>query len=71
MFSDYCRDPTHAALIAAGVTIGYIYVRGSMNNEKSIPNSAYMKPAFLVGLLVYFIVHQGNSKPESIIMKPY
>jgi uncharacterized membrane protein YphA (DoxX/SURF4 family) len=70
MLSDYCRDPMHAALIAAAVTIAYVYIKSSMNNEK-LPNSAYTKPAFLVGLLVYFIVQQGNSRHETITMKPY
>ena len=70
MFSDYCRDPTHAALIAAGITIAYIHIKATMNNEK-LPNSAYTKPAFLIGILVYFIVQQGNSRHETIGLKPY
>jgi hypothetical protein len=60
----------HAALIAAGVTVGYVYIKSSMNNEK-LPNSAYTKPAFLVGLLVYFIVQQGNAHHETLVRTPY
>jgi hypothetical protein len=65
------RDPMSAAGIAAVATIAYIYIRASMNNEKALPNSAYFKPAFLVGLLVYIIVHQGNGHQESLSSTPF
>jgi len=41
-----------------------------MNKEK-LPNSAYFKPAFLVGLLVYIIVARGGSSRETISTEPY
>jgi hypothetical protein len=41
-----------------------------MNKEK-LPNSAYFKPAFLVGLLVYVIVQQGAGSKESISHDPF
>ena len=65
------RDPMSAAAIAAAATIAYVYIRASMNNEKALPNSAYFKPAFLVGALVYVIVHQGNAHQETITTTPY
>ena len=65
------REPVTAGLIAACVTMGYIHIRASLNNEKSLPNSAYFKPAFLVGLLVYIIVHQGNGHQETISTTPF
>ena len=65
------RDPMSAAGIAAAATIAYIYIRASMNNDKALPNSAYFKPAFLVGLLVYLIVHQGSGHQESISTTPF
>ena len=65
------REPVTAGLIAACVTMGYIHIRASLNNENSLPNSAYFKPAFLVGLLVYVIVQQGNAHHESILKSPY
>jgi hypothetical protein len=66
----YLREPMSAAGIAAAATIAYIHVKATMNKEK-IPNSAYFKPAFLVGLLVYFIVSQGIGSHESISTEPY
>jgi hypothetical protein len=67
----YFRDPMSAALIAAVATIAYIHIRSSLNNEKTLQNSAYFKPAFLVGLLVYVIVHQGNGHHETISSVPF
>jgi hypothetical protein len=64
------RDPMSAGAIAAAATLAYIHVKASMNKEK-LPNSAYFKPAFLVGLLVYFIVSQGAGSKESISHDPF
>jgi hypothetical protein len=64
------RDPMSAGAIAAAATIAYIHVKASMNKEK-LQNSAYFKPAFLVGLLVYFIVSQGAGSKESISHDPF
>jgi hypothetical protein len=66
----YFRDPMSAGAIAAAATVAYIHVKANMNKEK-LPNSAYFKPAFLVGLLVYFIVSQGGGSKESISRDPF
>jgi hypothetical protein len=66
----YFRDPMSAGAIAAAATIAYIYVKANMNKEK-LPNSAFFKPAFLVGLLVYFIVSQGVGGKETISHDPF
>ena len=44
---------------------------GTELNKEKLPNSAYFKPAFLVALLVYFIVSQGNASHESISSDPF
>ena len=66
----YFREPMSAAAIAAAATIAYIHVKATMNKEK-LQNSAYFKPAFLVGLLVYFIVSQGVGSRETISTEPF
>jgi len=66
----YFREPMSAAAIAAAATIAYIHVKATMNKEK-LANSAYFKPAFLVGLLVYFIVSQGVGSKETISSEPF
>jgi uncharacterized membrane protein YphA (DoxX/SURF4 family) len=60
------REPAPAALFAAAVTILYIHIRSKMNDQK-LENYMYVKPALLVGLLVYFIIHYGNSYDEPIL----
>jgi uncharacterized membrane protein YphA (DoxX/SURF4 family) len=67
----YFQEPTSAAVIAAAVTIGYVFIRSKMNGEQKIKNSEYFKPAFLVGLLVYFIVSQGQGSHGSASKEPY
>lgn len=62
----YLREPMYAAVFAAGATALYIYGKARLNN-KEIPNHEFVKPAFLVGLLVYFIIHMGNSEAEPIL----
>tara|TARA_Y100000389_G_C17348468_1_gene457126 strand:- start:819 stop:1037 length:219 start_codon:yes stop_codon:yes gene_type:complete len=69
--SDSLKDPLSAAIFAACVTIGYIYVKAKMNNEPRPENSAYAKPSLLVGMLVYFIVHSGVAAKETILSEPY
>jgi hypothetical protein len=66
----YFREPFSAAVIAAGITIAYIYAKSKMNGEK-LKNSAYFKPAVLTAVLVYFIVQQGNGQRESIATQPF
>lgn len=67
----YFREPWSAAIIAAAATIAYVHIKASLNKEKELPNSAYFKPAFLVGLLVYLIVHQGGASQETISRDPF
>jgi uncharacterized membrane protein len=67
----YFQEPTSAALIAALATIAYVFVKSKMNGDEKIKNSEYFKPAFLVGLLVYFIVSQGQGSHGSVSKEPY
>lgn len=67
----YLREPFGAAVIAAGATIAYIYAKAKMNNEGKVKNSDLFKPAFLVALLVYFIVSQGQGSHEPISREPF
>lgn len=64
---EYLRTPWSAALIAALVTAGYIHFKTKLNGQKDLPNHEYVKPAFLVGVLVYFIIHLGNTESEPIL----
>jgi len=65
------KDPFIAALVAAIVTAGYIYMRARINNQQGLPNSHFIKPAVLNGILVYFIVSSGGSKNEAILTEPF
>jgi uncharacterized membrane protein YphA (DoxX/SURF4 family) len=67
----YLQEPTSAAVIAAAVTVGYVFIRSKMNGEQKIKNSEYFKPAFLVGLLVYFIVSQGQGSHGQATKEPF
>jgi len=67
----YLREPFSAAIIAAAITAIYVFVKGKMNNEGKNKNSEYFKPAFLVGLLVYFIVSQGQGDSGPVMREPY
>jgi len=67
----YFQEPTSAAIIAAAVTVGYVFIRSKMNGEQKIKNSEYFKPAFLVGLLVYFIVSQGQGSHGQVTKEPF
>lgn len=67
----YCREPFSAAVIAAAIVVGYIYIRARMNNEEKLKNSDYFKPAFLVGLLVYLIVQQGQGDSGPVLREPF
>lgn len=42
-----------------------------MNNEGKLKNSDFMKPAFLIGVLVYFITDQGHGTQEALIKEPF
>jgi len=67
----YFREPLSAAVIAVAVVVAYVYIRAKMNNEEKLKNSDYFKPAFLVGLLVYFIVSQGQGDSGPVMKEPF
>lgn len=67
---EYLRIPWSAALIAALVTVAYIKFKTNLNGQKEVPNHEYVKPAFLVGVLVYFIIHFGMNDSEPILKNP-
>ena len=67
----YFREPFSAAIIAAAVVMVYVYVKSKMNNEGKVKNSEYFKLAFLVGVLVYFIVSQGQGDSGPILKEPF
>lgn len=69
--NDILRDPASAAIFAAGVTAGYIYLKAKLNNEPIPENSAMVKPGLLVALLVYFIVANGGGVKETISLEPF
>jgi Na+/pantothenate symporter len=68
---DYLREPLNAAIFAALVTAAYVHIKAKMNNEGKLQLSQYIKPAFLVGLLVYFIVSNGSGTREKISSEPF
>ena len=67
----YCREPLSAAVIAAAIVAAYIFGKSKMNNEGKLKNSDYFKPAFLVGILVYFIVSQGQGDSGPVLREPF
>jgi hypothetical protein len=69
--SDYLRDPVGAAVIAGGITAGYIHLKAKMNNEGKLPTAAYTKPAILNAIMVYFIVSSGVGTKEKISVEPF
>jgi|TARA_B110000503_G_scaffold116469_1_gene175623 hypothetical protein len=69
--SDYLRDPVYAAMIAGGITAGYIHLKAYLNNEGKLELSQYTKPAALVAILVYVIVLNGLGQKELISNEPF
>jgi hypothetical protein len=68
----YFRQPWSAALIAAAITMAYVYTRNKMNGRAAnVPNSEYAKPAFLVAALTWIIVSQGCGQRESVSLEPF
>jgi hypothetical protein len=67
----YFREPMSAGVIAAAVVIAYVYLKSKLNNEEKLKNSDYFKPAFLVGILVYFIVSQGQGDSGPVLKEPF
>ena len=69
--TDYLRDPMSAALIAGGITAGYIHLKAQLNNEGKLELNKYTKPAALNAILVYFIVANGLGQKEAISTEPF
>jgi hypothetical protein len=69
--ADYLRDPVYAALIAAGITAGYIHLKAYLNNEGKLELNKYTKPATLNAILVFFIISGGIGQKESISTDPF
>ena len=69
--SDYLREPAGASVFAGLATAAYIHIKAKMNNEGKLQTSQYVKPAFLVALLVYFIVSSGAGSREKISAEPF
>jgi hypothetical protein len=69
--SDYLRDPVYAALIAGGITAGYIHLKAHLNNEGKLELNKYTKPAALNAILVFFIVSGGIGQKEAISSEPF
>jgi len=67
----YLRQPVTAAAIAGAVTVAYLFAKNKLNGKANAPNSEYAKPAFLVAILVYFIVAQGSGHRESVSLEPF
>lgn len=67
----YFREPLSAAAIAGVITAAYVFGKAKMNGEGKLKNSDMMKPAFLVALLVYFIVSQGVGQGDAVSKEPY
>jgi uncharacterized membrane protein len=66
----YFREPMSAAVIAAAAVIAYIYLTSKLNNDEK-KNSDYFKPAFLVAVLVYFMVSQGQGDSGPVLKEPF
>ena len=69
--SEYLRDPLMAAVIAGGITAGYIHLKAQLNNEGKLELNKYTKPAVLNAILVYFIVSNGLGQKEAISTDPF
>ncbi len=67
----YFREPFSAAVISAAIVAAYVFIKGKMNNEGKTKNSDYFKPAFLVALLVYFVVSQGQGDSGPVMKEPF
>lgn len=57
---DNLRNPVYAALVAFVAVVGTLLTYDHFSYGKRNKNSRYIKPAFLVALLVYAIVYHGN-----------
>ena len=71
MLDHYFREPFMAALIAAAVTMAYVFVKSKISNQATVKNSEYFRPATLVAILVFFIVKQGQTDSSPYLTDPY
>ena len=69
--NEHFRDPLTAAIFAGIITIAYLHLKAKMNNEDTLQMSAYVKPAILNAILVFFIVFNGIGMKETISTKPF
>jgi hypothetical protein len=67
----YFREPLSAAVISAAIVAAYVMGKSKINNEGKLKNSDYFKPAFLVAVLVYFIVSQGQGDSGPVMKEPF
>jgi len=68
---DLLREPVGAAILSAGATAAYIHFKAKLNNEPLPTTSQYVKPAVLVGILVYVITAYGSAQKERISTEPF
>lgn len=59
--SEILRQPVMAGFIGGIITYLYQYFRARINGTDQV-NSFYVKPAFLVSVLVFFIVKYGQAE---------
>jgi len=60
-----------AAVFAGLITVVYLRVKTHINNERQLSTSEYIKPASLIGILVFFIVMHGSGSKETISTEPF
>lgn len=60
-------DPISSAALAALMSAAYVHV----TSEGELPNSAYIKPATLTGIMVYVLMSNGAGTREKIMTGPY
>lgn len=54
------RQPAYAAAFAIFATLVFIYAKLKFQGVEDVKNSTYFKPAFMIAVLVYSIVHFGQ-----------
>ncbi len=54
------RQPAYAAAFAVFMTVAFIHIKLKIQGVESAKNSVYFKPAFMIAVLVYGIVHFGQ-----------
>ena len=69
--SEHLRTPGGAAVAAAAMTAGYIYIKHRLNNDPKPELNAYAKPAVLNACMVYFIVSHGKDVREKISQEAF